>query len=648
MDNFSKGASEATKAVHRKNLAAMDDEYLKKERHDFANTKKHLVYEIGSGDITDRDGTLLYEGKNFRKRNFEGFPDTVNPYLWQSNKNYDFAGIIRAAEGYYIALGIDIGEIGFVKSDTGWIIIDSGNYVEYARIARRAAELASGENIRDNIKAVIISHTHPDHYAGIGAFVHEDDNIPVYGPAGFEQSLIDDNLYAGVPMARRLLYQGGLELPKGERGSVGVGYPGGLGLGGHQSFHFPDILVEEDETVNIDGVELDIFLTPNTETRAHMGVYSRTHKVLFLGDNAMGTLHNVYTPRGARVRDANYWGSVFYKLYAKYGDEVCAVWQGHGLPMIKEETNDNLKAFLLDNAAAYKYTNDQALLLANKGYSGEKIGTDFKIPDKIGRVWYVRPHYGEYSFNARGIYTKYMGFYDGNPVNLHPLGKSERAAKLVEYIGSAKEVLEKAKKDFEKGQYQWVAEITNELVFLDPENTDARYLCADALEQLGYQCENALQRNNYLSAALELRRPEGAVPEGFLYMENRLVMPYTSPELLLDYLGINFDGEKAIDEEADFVFEITDAQAKKSEYHLVKIYKGTVLHTRIRAGLLSGNETVIHLFKDELYLLALGKFKPDAARFAQEALRILELIGKYAVNTGEYRNFELTEPLKRV
>ena len=588
----------------------------------------------------------------------EDYPDTVNPWLRQAQISNDFAGILKLAGGYYVALGVDICEIGFIKSDHGWIIVDCGNFVESAHIALRLAELAAGETIRDHIRAVIISHTHPDHYGGIDAFVKDGDEVPIYGPGGYEQSLIDDNLYAGIAMARRLVYQGGMILPRSDTGGAGVGYPGGIRMRGHQSFRFPTVLIEEDQTLDIDGVELDFFLTPNTETRAHMGVYSRTHRVLFLGDNAMGTLHNVYTPRGARVRDANYWGSVFYKLYVRYGESVQAVWQGHGIPMIAEETNENLKTYLLDHAAAYKYTNDTALLLTNKGYSRDRIDAQFRIPDEIGKQWYLRPHYGEYSFNARGTYTKYMGFYDGNPVTLHPLERTQRAAKLVEYIGSAELVLEKATADFEKGEFQWVAEITNELIFLDPENTEARFLCADALEQLGYQAENGVQRNCYLCGALELRHPELLDQKGILYMDNRLIMPYVSPSLLLDYLGIHFDGEAALHEEAKFVLEITDlsgtrnrraelAGEHESELHRIRIYKGTVLHVPVREEEVRPEDLIIRLTKDELYRLAGKNFDPDPERFPKEAYEILKMIETYVVDLTDYQNFALAEPLRK-
>ena len=646
MNNQKKGAAPATRALHDKILKELTDEYLEKERHDFANIKKYLVYELGGEDITDRDGTVLYKAESIKPRKSGDFPDTVNPYLWQAGKNYDFAGIAKVAEGYYVALGIDSSETGFIKTRSGWIIVDTGNYLENAALARRLAEIASGEIIEGNIKAVIISHTHPDHYGGIAAFVKEGDDVPVYAPAGFEKSLIDENLSAGVPMARRLVYQGGLKLPSGEKDSIGVGIMPGILRGHRLSFRFPDILLEEDRTINIDGVELDFFLTPETETIAHLGVYSRTHRVLFLADNAMGTLHNVYTPRGARVRDANYWGEVFYRLYTAYGDEIHAVWQGHGIPLIEEETNENIKTYLLDHAAAYKYTNDQALLLANKGYSRDRIGSEFKVPDQISRQWYVRPHYGEYNFNARGIYTKYLGFYDGNPVHQNPLERTERAAKLVEYIGSEELILEKAQKDYEKGQFQWVAEITNELIWLNPENTDARYLCADALEQLGYQSENGIQRNSYLSGAADLRNPESSASQGALYMDNRSIMPYTSPELLLDYLGINFDGEKAVNEKENFVLYITEAGKKDSEYHRVSIYKGTVLHAKIRKEDIKKTEPVISLKKAELYALAVKKYRPDKEALTAEAYRVLSLIEDYVVDTSRYANFPLVEPLK--
>lgn len=227
--------------------------------------------------------------------------------------------------------------------------------------------------------------------------------------AEWEQSLIDDNLYAGVAMARRTQYQGGCFLPRDTQGCVSTGLTGTTGIFGTETPLKPDEVIEQDKTLVIDGLHISFLLTPNTETRAHMCVYIDDYDALFLGDNSPGMLHNTYTMRGAPVRDANFWGKVFYQLYLKWGDTVEVIIPGHGLSHWKQKDRpDKLKAFLLDNAAAYKFTHNQALLYANEGYNLTEIGNYFKIPDEISRVWYVRPHYGNYTFNARGVYQKYL------------------------------------------------------------------------------------------------------------------------------------------------------------------------------------------------------------------------------------------------
>lgn len=645
LNNRIKNASEATKEFHRSVLRKMDTSYLKAERHDLETLRKHLLLEFGKDDIFDYDGTLLFDHTKWKASHAEGFPETVNPYLWQTMKDNEIAGVVQLSKNYYLVTGVDVSMIGFIRTKHGWIVQDCGNYMESAKIALRLTEMALQEDIKNNIKAIIISHTHVDHYAGIDVFLANDE-IPIIAPAKYEQSLIDDNLYAGVAMSRRLQYQGGFQIEHGVHGGVGCGLNSVSVRGKKISFRMPNVLIDHDQTLEIDGVHVDFILSPNTETRAHMCTYYQEDEVLFLGDNAMGTLHNTYTMRGARVRDANFWGELFYKLYIKYKDRLQAVYQGHGLAHVWDETEpDSLQKFLLNNAVAYKYTNDQALLLANKGYSLNDIG-HMQIPEKIERCWYTRPHYGHYSTNARGAYMRYLGFYDGNPVNLLPLAKREEAQKLVEYIGSEDIVLEKALSDFQKGEYQWVATITNYLVYLNPENEKARYLCADALEQLGYQAESGLWRNAYLSGAFELRKPRGAEKATVSYMNNQDVMPYVSSDLLLDYLGINFDGEKGIDLERQFVFEIhPQKEDADPDYQRVEIYKGTVLHAQIQKEELNPQDLVIPISHESLYRLASGQYRKESQK-NQEAEKLLDELAEYMVDTSQYQNFNLVEPLE--
>ena len=644
---------DATKITHNYNtklLENRDKELYKTECEDVENAKAHLVLELKGQNIYDNGGNIIYDPVKYPRPEFEGFPDTVNPYLWQINKDNTFAGILKMADGYYVASGIDIAMIGFIKSDNGWIIIDCGNYIESAQVALKLAEKAAGENIHNNIKAVIYSHSHLDHYGGAGAFITQeqtgdikDGKIPVIAPGGYEQSLVDDNLYAGIAMARRLQYQGGMFLKRGTKGSAGAGLHHPLGIRGRMSMILPTWQVEKEETITIDGVTLTFIPSPDTETRAHMCIYSNTHKVLYLGDNAMGTLHNTYTPRGARVRDASFWGGLFYSLYVKYGEEVQAIYQGHGVAHFKmDKRPGNLKSFLLDNAAAYKFPSDQALLLANKGVKLNEAGNELVIPDSISKTWYTRDHYGNYSFNARGAIQRYLGFYDGNPVNLLPLPEKKLAAKLIEYMGSEDLIMEKAEKDYEKGEYQWVATITNHLVFNNPENMKARYLCADALEQLGYQAITGLWRNMYLCGAYELRHPGAASKHNIHYMDNKDVMPYVSASLILDYLGINYDGLKAVNIEKKFIISVKDS----GEMYLVHLYKGTVFHTQINDSQKPGGVPVLTLSKTELYELATKTYNEDTSSgFNEDAREIISILKEYVTDTSQYKGFNIIEPL---
>lgn len=645
---------DATVFTHNYNtnlLENRDKEQYKIECEDVENTKSHLILELKDQAVYDDNGNIIYNPEQYPLHHFPGFPDTVNPYLWQINKDNEFSGILKMAEGYYVACGIEIAAIGFIKSDNGWIIIDCGNYVEGASIVLKLAEKATGENIHDNIKAVIYSHSHLDHYGGAEAFITqeqagrlEDGKIPVIAPDNYEQSLVDDNLYAGIAMSRRLQYQGGMFLNRGAKGSAGAGLHNPIvKIRGRMSMILPTWQISKEETVNIDGVELTFIPSPDTETRSHMCIYSNTHKVLYLGDNAMGTLHNTYTPRGARVRDANFWGGLFYYLYTRFGEEAVSIYQGHGVAHFKTDSRpDSLKYFLLDNAAAYKFPSDQALLYANKGVKLNEAGNSVVIPDEISKTWYTRDHYGNYSFNARGAIQRYLGFYDGNPVNLLPLPEKELAAKLVEYIGSEDIVLEKAEKDFEKGEYQWVATITNHLVFHNPGNMKARYLCADALEQLGYQAVTGLWRNMYLSAAYELRHPGAAARHNIRYMDNRDVMPYVSASLILDYLGINYDGIKAINIEKTFVISIKDSD----ELYLVQLYKGTVFHTPINNSRKPADIPVLDLSKTELYSLATKTYKENTCKGSGNVEEIIAILKEYVTDTSKYKGFNIIEPLE--
>ncbi|MGN0483781.1 MAG: alkyl sulfatase dimerization domain-containing protein [Lachnospiraceae bacterium] len=649
-----KSASEYTKKINQEIRENLDPTAIALEDLELKEIKKHLIFDIGEENISDENGNVLWSrnGQQFLKTKTD--PDSVNPYLWRTAQESYLAGVYQLSANVYLYIGISNAAIAFVRSKTGWVILDTGTSITEGKTAIQIVEKTLKEQIHGKVKAIFLSHTHTDHVSGIEAFVSkeeiglpEEGKVPIFGPMDYEASLVDENLYTGIAMNRRIQYQIGFFLPHDEKGWVSMGYATTFGVPGEKSNILPNQIVEDNGSIWIDGTKFTIVLTPETETKAHMCIYIEDENVLYLGDNSVGVLHNIYTMRGAQIRNGNFWGKIYYQLYRQFGEEVEVIFAGHGLPHFRlKEKPDNLKNYLLDNAVSYKYTHDQALLLANEGYSIDEVQHHLQVPDSIKNTWYTRPHYGNYAFNAKGTVQKYLGFYDGNPVNLVPLEKAELAEKLISYIGDETLVLEKAKTDFLNGEYQWVATITSLLVYQNPKNMDARFLCADALEQLGYQTDNALFRNAYLSGAMELRDPDFAEHLNIQSMDNKDVIPYVSVELILDYLGINFDGSQAADVDERLLFVVENEKDQTKEYHAIHIYKGTILHDL--ADGTNGYETdeIIFLTKQELYDLATKQYTEKNPGTVQASK--LQNIQSYVVDTSKYKNFNLIEPIKQL
>ena len=262
---------------------------------------------------------------------------------------------------------------------------------------------------------------------------------------------------------------------------------------------------------------------------------------------------NLYTLRGAQVRDGKAWAEYILQADQLFGAETDVVFQSHNWP----HWGDEVRPYLTNTAALYKFIHDQTLHFVNLGYTSTEIARMIELPEALEQVWYCRQYYGTLSHNVKAVYQKYMGWYDANPVNLNLLTPEDTAKKLVEYLGDTDAVLEKARADFEAGQYQWVAQITKELVYADPANQAARELCADALEQLGYQAESGTWRNAYLVGALELRlgnQAKNATTSAGL----KNMMREMTVEMLLDYIANSTDANAAQQDDLTLNLVVTD------------------------------------------------------------------------------------------
>ena len=538
------------------------------DRREFANAERGWLDNAEGRIIDVDDNRSAWDLQSYGDLNRDA-PDTVNPSLWRNTQLNAKAGLFEVCDGIYQVRGFDMANTTFIRTDHGWIVFDVLMCKENMKAAKELMENRFGPL---DIKAVLYSHSHVDHFGGVEGVITREQvadaklslkkqlasgKTLVLAPTGFLKHAISENVYAGIAMARRAQFQYGTVLDKGEKGALSVG----IGMGqstGTVGLIAPTYEIGEDvPKLTIDGLEIEFQLTPGTEAPAEMNAYFPKYRALWMAENCTGTLHNLYTLRGAEVRDANDWAKYIIEADQRFCDKTDVVFQSHNWPHWGEEIHD----YLLNTAAIYKFIHDQTLHYMNQGYTSTEVAAMLTLPEKLEKVWYTRPYYGTLAHNAKAVYQKYLGWYDANPVNLNPLPPSDTAKKLVEYLGSTDAVLRKARKDFEKGDYQWVAQITKELVFADPSNQKARNLCADALEQLGYQAESGAWRNAYLMGAAELRKGNLS---GLARTANGLgsAMKEMTVDMLLDYISILTDANAAQNDDVTLNLIVTDVNEK--------------------------------------------------------------------------------------
>lgn len=492
-------------------------------------------------------------------------PDTANPSLWRNAQLNHLYGLFEVTQGIYQVRGYDMSNITFIEGEKGWIVFDPLMSVECAEAALALANETLGAR---EVTAVVLSHPHVDHYGGIKGVIRADSGVPIIVPEGFEESAVNENVFAGNAMGRRASYQYGPLLETGAQGALSIGI--GLGQSKGTISYLPptDHITKTGETRTLDGVEMVFQLTPGTEAPAEMNIWLPEKKALWLAENCTATMHNLYTLRGAQVRDGNAWAEYIMEAAAMFGEEAEVAFQSHNWPHWGNRVIIN---FMENTAAVYKFINDQTLMYINQGYTSNEIAHMIRLPEALEKVWYTRQYYGTIEHNSKAVYQRYMGWYDANPVHLGQLAPTESAKKFVEYMGDPARVLELAQADYAKGEYQWVAEITNILVFADSQNLQARYLCADAMEQMAYSAESGPWRNAYLTGAKELR--EGITKDDTQRAKSNVdTKRAMSPEMIFNYMGILLDSNAAQDLNMKLNFNITD-----DEPYLITVKSGVLL-----------------------------------------------------------------------
>jgi alkyl sulfatase BDS1-like metallo-beta-lactamase superfamily hydrolase len=564
---------------------------------DLADAQRGLVAHEDGLVIKSASGAVIWDTTAY------GFlsgdpPATVNPSLWRQAKLNDVTGLFEVAPGIHQVRGYDVSNMTVIEGKTGRIVVDPLTTRETAAAAWQLVEKTLGSR---PVTAVIFTHSHLDHFGGVEGVIAGGEiarrKVPVVAPARFVEEASSENVLAGVTMLRRAQYMYGARLPVGVRGHVDTGL-GKAPAYGSVGFAVPTELVGKTPTeMTLDGVRFVFQYTPESEAPAEMTFYLPEQKAFCSAEIVTHTMHNLYTLRGAKVRDALKWSGYIDDAIVRFGDAE-VMFASHSWPIWGQA---RIADYLAKQRDAYKYIHDQTLRLAASGATPREIAEQLDLPSSLAPSFGNRGYYGTVRHNAKAVYQWYFGWYDANPANLDPLPPAEAGAKYVEAMGGAAAVLARAQASYDAGDYRWAATVLDHLVFAEPHNRDASELLARCYDQLGYRAESGPWRDVYLSGAYELRHGE---PSG----ESRLsgaaqLLRYTPIERFFDAMAARLDGPKAdgVSLAVDFVF--TDL----GESHHLWIENAVLHHRKIEKGAKSRTDVTVRLTKDFWLRLATGQ-----------------------------------------
>lgn len=621
---------------------AVNDAFLKtlpfSDRADFEDAKRGFIATLPDGIVPGPGGKPAFDTKQYDFLKSDQVPATVNPSLWRQAQLNAINGLFKVTERVYQVRGLDIANLTIIEGDTGLILIDP---LLSNETAKAALDLYLQNRPAKPVAAVIYTHSHADHFGGAKGVITEEDaktgKVKVIAPDGFMEHAVAENVIAGNAMSRRAQYQFGSALPVGDRAQIDTGLGKALARGSISLIPPNDVIKQASEKRTVDGVEIEFHLVPGSEAPSEMVMYFPQFKLLNMAEDATHNMHNLYTIRGAEIRDGRLWSRYISDAIERYGDKTDVVIAQHHWPVWG---NERIVAFLSKQRDLYKFIHDQTVRLLNHGLTPTEIAEQLKLPPSLANDWASRGYYGTLSHNAKAVYQFYLGWYDANPADLNPLPRAEEAKKTVEYMGGADAAIKRARDDYKAGQYRWVASVMSKVVFADPSNREARELGADALEQLGYQSEAATWRNAYLLGALELRSGVGPQPPALVNAE---LLKGISIDLAFDFLGVRLNAAKAEGKKIVINWTFTDL----NQTYVMNLENSALTHT---AGKLSdkadASVTLTRAALDAITLKQrtfLGSVLTGDVSVGGNPLKLRELFGLLdEFSTG----FEVVEPRK--
>ncbi len=512
------------------------------DTRDFDENNKGLIAPMKDLQIMADAGHVAWDMEQYQFIDQQEEFDSIHPSLHRIAKLNNNYGLYEVVPGIYQVRGLDLAQISFVRGKTGWIVLDPLVSAETARAGLKLLQEHIGEGLP--VTAVIYSHDHADHWGGVRGIVDEADvragKVEIIAPDGFMEALVSENVFAGNAMNRRLFYQYGTLLPRSPYGYVSQGLGQGVSAGAVGLIAPTRFITKPIEEIDVDGIRMVFQLTPNTEAPTEMNTWLPDTKVLWMAENVMAGLHNIYTLRGAPVRNPLNWSKYLNQSLHLFGTQAEVMFAAHHWP---RWGNERIQEVLRAQRDLYANLNNQVLHLANQGVTINEVHNVYELPKSLQDKWYARGYHGSPEHNSRGVIQRFLGFWDANPATLIPLSPGDSAPLYVEMMGGAEKILARGRQLNDEGAYLYAQEILNKLVQAEPRNQAAKNLLADTFEQIGYQQENPGLRNSFLAGAYELRN---GIPQGEIA---QTAGPDTiramSTGLWLDFLGIRMDSRKA-------------------------------------------------------------------------------------------------------